>query len=137
MKIDQHPFPKNMVDVRGKNALQIKVLTSQSAKESGAVDPRAQVSANEAKEKKPQDEAECSAAPQKRVTSQMLLNKFQRDCERQQYRDEAACRNEGHWRCPFFMYCWEEGPTLLTVDNCTKCNKSYRDIRSYKRPRVD
>ena len=35
MKIDQHPFPTNMVDNGGKkNALQTKILTSQSAKES-------------------------------------------------------------------------------------------------------
>ena len=42
MKIDGHSFPANMVDVGKKgNALQTKVLTSQSAKESGAVDPKA------------------------------------------------------------------------------------------------
>ena len=52
MKIDGHPFPANMVDVRKKgNALQTKVLTSQSAKESGAVDPKAQITADEAKGK--------------------------------------------------------------------------------------
>src|SRR5688572_10744121 len=39
MKIDQHPFPTNMVDV-GRNALQTKVLTSESAKRSGTVDPK-------------------------------------------------------------------------------------------------
>ena len=70
MKIDGHSFPTNMVDVRGKkNALQTKVLTSQSAIESGAVDPKAQVSADEAKGKKPQEEAEGSAAPKNKVTS--------------------------------------------------------------------
>ena len=128
MKIDQHPFPMNMVDVGGKkNMLQTKVLTSQSAKESGAVDPKAQISANEVKGKKPQEEAECSAAPQKKVTSQMLLDKFQRDRERQQYREEAARRNEGHWRCPFFVYYWEERLTLPTVDNCPECNSFYHD----------
>ena len=38
MKIDGHLFPANMVDVGGKrNALQTKVLTSQSAKESGVL----------------------------------------------------------------------------------------------------
>ncbi|XP_039827298.1 uncharacterized protein LOC120689010 [Panicum virgatum] len=42
MKIDGHPFPANRVDVGKKgNALQTKMLTSQSAKESGAVDPKA------------------------------------------------------------------------------------------------
>ena len=42
MKIDGHPFPPNMVDVGKKgNALQTKMLTSQSAKEYRAVDPKA------------------------------------------------------------------------------------------------
>ena len=46
MKINQHPFAMNMVDNDGKkNALQTKILTSQSAKESGAVDPKPQISA--------------------------------------------------------------------------------------------
>ena len=48
-------FQKNMVDVGKKgNALQTKMLTSQSAKESGAVDPKAQITADEAKGKEPQ-----------------------------------------------------------------------------------
>ena len=81
--IDGHPFPAHMVDVGGKiNALQTKVLPSQSAKEFGAVDPKAQITADEAKGKEPQEKAEESAAPKKKVTSQMLLNKFQRDQER-------------------------------------------------------
>ena len=83
MKIDGHPFPTNMVDVGGnRNALQTKVLTSQSAKESGAVDPKAQITADEDKGKEPQEKAEESAASKKKVTFQMLLNKFQRDQER-------------------------------------------------------
>jgi hypothetical protein len=88
MKIDGHLFPTNMVDVGGKkNVLQTKVLTSQLAKESGAVDPKAQVSIDEVKGKKPQEEAKGSAAPKKKVTSQMLLNKFQHERERRQYRE--------------------------------------------------
>ena len=48
-------FPANMVDVGGKrNTLQTKVLTSQLAKESGTVDPKAQITAEEAKGKEPQ-----------------------------------------------------------------------------------
>ena len=71
-----------MVDVGKKgNALQTKMLTSQSAKESGAVDPKAQVMADDAKGKGPQQKEE-SVAPKKKVTSQMLLNKFQCDQER-------------------------------------------------------
>ena len=90
MKIDGHPFPANMVDVGKKgNALQTKMLTSQSAKESGAVDPKAQITADEAKGKELQQK-EGSAAPKKKVTSQMLLNKFQHDQERRQYREEST-----------------------------------------------
>jgi len=138
MKIDQHPFSTNMVDIGGKkNALQTKILTSQSAKESGAVDPKAQVLADDVKGKKPMGEAECSAAPQKKVTSQMLLSKFQHGREKQQRREESMCRNEEHWKCPFFIHCWEEGLTLPSADNCPQCNGFYRDSRSYKRSRFD
>jgi hypothetical protein len=84
-----------MVDVGGKrNALQTKVLTSQSAKESGAIEPKAQISADEAKGKEPQEREE-SAAPKKKVTSRMLPNKFQRVQEKRQYREEAARCHEG------------------------------------------
>ena len=95
-----------MVDIDGKkNVLQTKVLTSQSAKESRTVDLKDQVLANDIKGKKPIEEAGCSIAPQKKVTSQMLLNKFQRDHERQQRREEDMHRNEEHWKCPFFIHC--------------------------------
>ena len=90
MKIDRHPFPANMVDVGKKgNTLQTKMLTSQSAKKTGAVDPKAQIMADEDEGKEPQQKEE-SAVPKKKVTSQMLLNKFQRDQERRQYREESA-----------------------------------------------
>ena len=90
MKIDGHPFPANMVDVGKKgNALQTNMFTSQSAKESGTVDPKAQITADEAKGKEPQQKEE-SATPKKKVTSQMLLNKFQRDQERRQYRKGSS-----------------------------------------------
>ena len=36
-----------------------------------------------------------------------------------------------------FVYCWEEGLTLPTVDNCLECNGFYREDQSYKKPRVD
>jgi len=69
MKVDGHPFSMNMIDVGGKkNVLQTKVLTSQSAKESGAVDPKANITANEAKGKEPQQKEE-SAAPKKKFMS--------------------------------------------------------------------
>jgi hypothetical protein len=84
MKIDQHPFANNMVDmVKDKSLPQAKILMSSWARRSGTVDPRVQITADEVKGKGRQEEAERSLAPRRRVTSQMLLNKFQRDCERQ------------------------------------------------------
>ena len=61
--------------------------------------------ADDVKVKGPQDEAERSSAPRRRVTSQMLLSKFQRDRERQQRREEEGRRKKDHWRCPFFVHC--------------------------------
>ena len=134
MKIDLHPFTTNMVDVaRDNNTPQAKILTSSSAKRSGAVDPRAQIMADEVKGKGQREEVGCSSAPRRRVTSQMLLNKFQRDHERQQHREEEARREKEHWRCPFFVYCWEEGLTLPSANDCPECNGQIS--RSYKKPR--
>ena len=83
MKIDQHPFATNMVDVaRDKGPSQTKILTSSSARKSGAVDPKAQIATDEVKGKGLREEAERSSTPHRCVTSQMLLHKFQRDRER-------------------------------------------------------
>ena len=123
MKIDGHLFATNMVDVaRDKGPSQAKVLTSSSAKRSGAVDPKAQVAADEVKGKGPLDKVELSSVPHRRVMSQMLLNKFQRDRERQQHREEEERRKKDHWRCPFFVYCWGEGLTLPSAYDCPECN---------------
>jgi hypothetical protein len=52
MKIDGHPFATNMVDVaRDEGSPQAKILTSSSAKRSRAVDPKAQIAADEVKGK--------------------------------------------------------------------------------------
>ena len=121
MKIDQHLFAMNMVDIsKDKSPANTRILTSESAKESGAVDPDAKLSDDEVKGKGPQVNAERSSAPQRRVTSQMLLNKFQRDRERQHRREEETRREKEHWICPFFIYCWEEGLTLPLAVNCPK-----------------
>jgi hypothetical protein len=93
--------------------------------------------ADEVKGKKLQGEAECSVAPQKRVTSRMLLNKFQRDREKQQSKEEEMHQKEEHWKCPFFVHCWEEGLTLPTAKDCPECNNLFRGGRSYKKPRFD
>ena len=123
MKIDGHPFFTNMVDVaRDKDSSQAKILMSSSPKKSGAADPKAQIAADEVNGKGPMKDAERSSAPRRGVTSQMLLNKFQRDRERWQRREEEERREQDHWRCPFFVYCWEEGLTLPSVYDCPGCN---------------
>ena len=77
MKIDGHSFATNMVDVaRDEGSPQARILTSSSAKKSGAVDPKAQIAADEVKGKDLQEDAGCPSAPRRRGTSQMLLNKF-------------------------------------------------------------
>jgi len=47
MKIDQHPFPTNMLDAKGKT----KILTSEAAEENASVDPRHQITTDDAKGK--------------------------------------------------------------------------------------
>jgi hypothetical protein len=47
MKIDQHPFPTNMLDAKCKT----KVLTSEIAKKNISVDPQHQVTTDDAKGK--------------------------------------------------------------------------------------
>ena len=47
MKTDQHPFPANMLDAKGKT----KVLTSETAEKNAPVDPQHQVTTNDAKGK--------------------------------------------------------------------------------------
>ena len=52
MDINQYPFATNMVDVaKDKSLPQAKILTSSSAKKSGAVDPKAQIAAMTSKKK--------------------------------------------------------------------------------------
>jgi len=47
MKIDQHPFPTNMLDAKGKT----KVLTSETAEKNASVDPQHQVTTDDTKGK--------------------------------------------------------------------------------------
>ena len=82
---------------------------------------------------KSEEDAGRSSAPRRRVTSQMLLNKFQRYRERQQHREEEERREKDHWRCPFFVYCWEEGLTLPSTYDCPECNG--QGSRLYERSR--
>ena len=54
MKIDQHPFATNMVDMtKEKSPLQAKILTSSSAKKQGVVVPKVQITVDEVHRKRP------------------------------------------------------------------------------------
>ena len=97
MKVDDNPFPgdQNMVDARllkGKT----KVLTSTKSREAGTVDPKRQISADEYREIKrrrdkqkswyEQGETSKEGATKLWVTSQILLNKWQRQMEKDYHR---------------------------------------------------
>jgi hypothetical protein len=59
MKIDQHPFPTNMFDARGKT----KVLTSEVAEKNASVDPQHQITVDDAKGKGLLEENSSSKRP--------------------------------------------------------------------------
>jgi hypothetical protein len=116
MRIDQHPFPTNIVEVSSKDTPRVKLLTSDSTQNKGVVDPKVQATTTDVKGKGLLLEGDLK--PHWPVTSQMLINKFQHGQEKARGREEWAQCNEGHWRCLFFKYCWEEGIKLLTTENC-------------------
>ena len=93
MKVDDNPFPgdQNMVDA-GLFKEKTKVLTSTKSKEAGTVDPKMQISTDEyreirrrcAEQKSRYEQGKTSKAEttKPRVTSQILLNKWQRQREK-------------------------------------------------------
>jgi hypothetical protein len=87
MKIDQHPFPTNIVEVSSKDTSRVKLLTSDSAQNKGAVDPKVQVTAADVKGKGLLLE-EGESKPRRPVMSQMLINKFQ--CQQEKARKEKS-----------------------------------------------
>jgi hypothetical protein len=76
MKIDQHSFPTNPVEVSSKYTSRVKLLTSDSAQNKGAIDPKVQVTAADVKGKRLRLE-EGDMKHRRLVTSQMIINKFQ------------------------------------------------------------
>jgi hypothetical protein len=88
MKLDGHPFPQNMVDfsvnmVTAVEKGKVKVLTSARAKHDRSVDPTRQVTVEKVHKEAPrilksQIEVGESSRTKPRVTSRILLNKWQR-----------------------------------------------------------
>jgi hypothetical protein len=160
MKLDGHPFPQNMVGfsvnmVTAEEKGKVKVLTSARAKRDGSVDPTRQVMVEQVHREAPrilksQIEVGESSRTKPRVTTRILLNKWQRQQEKERYQkqkyeeerrrfEEEARRREleeharelerAHWGCTFFRHCWNEGLKLPTLKNCPECSDKYSEYR--------
>jgi hypothetical protein len=77
MKIDQHPFPANMLDAEGKT----KVLTSEAAKKNASVDPQHRITTDDAKGKGLLRESGSSEKPPR--SGIVITHQRQQECWRQ------------------------------------------------------
>jgi len=141
MKIDQHPFPTNMLDAKGKT----KVLTLDAAKRSASVDPQHQITTDDAKGKGLIQEGTSSGRPPRssivithrrhRETWQQREDRYRRQQEDRRQEEERRRQewnwHKDHWNCPFFIHCWEQNIKLPTVRDCPECNGYNR----YDRPK--
>jgi hypothetical protein len=96
MKLDGNPFPQNMIGfsinmvnvVEPKEKEKVKVLTSGKAKQDDSVDPARQVTLEQIHKKEsrfPNSQIEVGESSKPRVTSCILLNKWQRQQENERY----------------------------------------------------
>jgi hypothetical protein len=160
MKLDDNPFPQNMIGfsvnvVTAEEKGKVKVLTSARAEQDGSVDPAQQVIVEQVHKEVPrvlksQIEVGESSKFKPRVTSRILLNKWQRQQEKECYqkqkyeeekqrseeemhrreREEHAREQErAHWGCVFFKHCWNESLKLPTLNNCPECSDKYTEYR--------
>jgi hypothetical protein len=159
MKLDGNPFPQNMIgfSVSMVNAVEgkgkVKVLTSTKAKQDGSVDPARQVTFEQIHKGEPRflkSQIEVGESSKPRVTSRILLNKWQRQQEKECYQEhkyeeekrryeEEMCMKEqeeymrekerAHWGCAFSRHCWNEGLKLPTQNNCPECSDKYTEYR--------
>ena len=53
--------------------------------------------------------------------SSALIDKYQKKRKREERIDQER-RFYPHWECPFFVYCWDQGMRLPSVDNCPRCS---------------
>jgi len=141
MRIDQHPFPTNMLDAKGKT----KILTSEVTEKNASVDPQHQVTTDDAKGKGLLEESSSSKRPPRSgvvITHQRRQENWQQHEDRYRRQQEEMRREEwnqhkDHWDCLFFVHCWEQGIKLPTVENCPECNGYYQNNRPERRFRHD
>jgi hypothetical protein len=160
MKLDGHPFPQNMTSffvnmVTAEEKGKVKVWTSARERQDGAVDPERQVTLEQVHGEAPHVlkshiEIGESSRAKPRVTTRILLNKWQRQLEKERYQkrkheeerrkaEEEARRRDleqytreqerAHWGCAFFRHCWNEGLKLPTLRNCLECSDRYFEYR--------
>jgi hypothetical protein len=94
MKFDGNHFPQNMIgfSINMVNAVEekgkVKVLTSVKAKQDGSVDPAREVTFEQIHNGEPRflkSQIEVGESSKPRVTSRNLLNKWQRQQEKERY----------------------------------------------------
>jgi hypothetical protein len=158
MKLDGNPFPQNMIGfsvnmVTAEEKGKVKVLTSAKEKQDGLVDPARQVTFEQVHKGEPRflkSQIEVGESSNPRVTSRILLNKWQHQQEKERYQkhkyeeekrryEEEMRRKEqeeymreqerAHWGCAFFRHCWNEGLKLPTHNNCLECSDKYTAYR--------
>jgi hypothetical protein len=103
MKLDGNPFPQSMIGfsvnmVTAEEKGKVKVLTSARAKQDGSVDPAQQVTVEQVHNEAPrilksQIEVGEFSKSKPRVTSRILLNKWQRQQEKEHYQKQR-CEEE-------------------------------------------
>jgi hypothetical protein len=158
MKLDGNPFPHNMTGfsvnmVTAEEKGKVNVLTSAKAKQDGSVDTARQVIVEQIHNGVPRtlkSQIEVGESSKPKVTSRILLNKWQRQQEMERYqkhkyeeekrryeeevhkkeREEYAREQERmHWGYAFFRHCWNEGLKLPTLNNCPECSDKYTEYR--------
>jgi hypothetical protein len=98
MKLDGNPFPQNMVGfsvnmVTAEEKGKVKVLTSARAKQDGSVDPAQHVTVEQIHKEvhrilRSQIEVGESSKSKPKVTLRILLNKWQRQQEKERYQKQ-------------------------------------------------
>jgi hypothetical protein len=94
---DSNPFPQNMIGfsvnmVTTEEKGKVKVLTSTKAKQDGSVDPARQVTVEQVHKEVPRilkSQIEVGESSKARVTSRILLNKWQRQQEKEHYQKQT------------------------------------------------
>jgi hypothetical protein len=112
MKLDGNHFCQNMIGcsvsmVTAEEKGKVKVLTSARAKQDGSVDPARQVTFEQVHKEVPRilkSQIEVGESSKPRVTSRILLNKWQRQQEKECYQkhkyveEKRRYEEEVHWK---------------------------------------